>query len=319
MKMNMNMKQLLPVLLLTVVASLFSCTQGPGKLEEKKAFPEAQEVVARVNGEPVYASSVLRRMQAAYNGDLEEVKQDPNRWEMLEDVATETEVMDELLLQAAVADGISVSQEKAGELLEEVRKTAGDDAFAAMLKEQGAEEEKLRKFLVKRELINRYREKLFAGMAINESALQEYYEGHAETFMEMDQVRLEILTLGVGETAEKMYDRWNGGESFDSIAKTYFDEGEQVGRRTRWMPVGAIPPELQQKVIEVDAGTILEPQKVAGKYYVVRVVEKRGARVRSFEEVQDEVAETILNLRKNKVLDEWYKRASQTAQIEYVH
>jgi peptidyl-prolyl cis-trans isomerase C len=316
--MTMNMKQFLPALLLTVAVSFFSCTQGPGKLEEKKAVPGDQEVVVRVNGEPVYASSVLRRMQAASSGDLEDVKQDPNQWQMLEDVATETEVMDELLLQAAVNDGISVSQENAGELLDEVRKTVGDEAFAAMLEERGADEEKLREFLVKQELINRYKEKLFAGVAIDESALQEYYEGHAETFTEMDQVRLEILTFGVGETAGKMYDRWNGGESFDSIAQAYFDEGEQIWRRTRWMPVGAVPPELQQKVIEVDAGTILEPQQVAGKYYVVRVVEKRGARTREFEEVKEEIRETILNLRKNKTLDEWYKAASREAKIEYV-
>jgi parvulin-like peptidyl-prolyl isomerase len=313
------MKQLLPALLLTATAILSSCTQGPEKLEEKKAVPGDQEVVVRVNGEPVYASAVLRRMLAASSGDLEEVRQDPNRWQMLEDVATETEIMDELLLQAAVAGGISVSPEKAREFLEEVRRTAGEDAFAAMLEERGAEEKMFRDFLVKRELINRYKEKLFAGVAIDESALQEYYEGHAETFTEMDQVRLEILTFGVGETAEKMYDRWTGGESFDSIAQAYFDEGEQVGRRTRWMPVSAVPPELQQKVIEADAGTILEPEEVIGKYYVVRVVEKRGARALSFEEVQDEIAETILNLRKDKVLDEWYKAASREAKIEYVH
>jgi parvulin-like peptidyl-prolyl isomerase len=317
--MKMQMKQLLPALLLTATAVLSSCTQGSGKLEEKKAVTWDQEVVVRVNGEPVYASAVLRRMQAASSGDLEEVRQDPNRWQMLEDVAIETEIMDELLLQAAVNDGISVSPEKAGELLEEVRRMAGEDAFAAMLEERGADEEKFREFLVKRELINRYKEKLFAGVAIDVSALQEYYEGHAETFTEIDQVRLEILTFGVGETAEKMYGRWTGGESFDSIAQAYLDEGEQVGRRTRWMPVSAVPPELQQKVVEADAGTILDPQQVGGKYYVVRVVEKRGARALSFEEVQDEIAETILNLRKDKILDEWYKTASQAAKIEYVH
>jgi parvulin-like peptidyl-prolyl isomerase len=316
--MTMNMKRLLPVLMLTVATALFSCIQGPGKLEEKKTAPEPREVVARVNGEPVYASDVLKRMQAAHGGDLEEIRQDPNRWHMLEDVATETEIMDELLYQAAVAAGMEVSPVKAGELLEEVRRAAGEDAFAAMLAERGAEEEEFRQFLVKRELIKRYKEKMFAGVAIDEGALQEYYEGHTETFTESDQVRLEILTFGVSDTAEEMYKLWKSGESFESIARAYLDEGEQVGRRTRWMPVSAVPPELQQKVIEVEAGTILEPEEVTGKYYVVRVVEKREARAISFEEVQDDIAETILNLRKDKVLDEWYKAASRDAKIEYV-
>jgi hypothetical protein len=43
------------------------------------------------------------------------------------------------------------------------------------------------------------------------------------------------------------------------------------------------------------------------------------SRTRGFEEVKDEINETILNLRKNKVLDDWYKNAIQGAKIEYIH
>ena len=160
-------------------------------------------------------------MRAAYGGDVEEAETDPNRWQMLQDVATETEVMDELLLQTAVADGMTVFDEEARVLLDRTREVTGD-GFGKMLEERGANEEAFRDFLVERELINRYKEKLFAGVAINESALQEYYKGHAETFTETDQVRLEILTFVVGETAEKMNERWTGVESFDSIEHANF-------------------------------------------------------------------------------------------------
>jgi hypothetical protein len=43
------------------------------------------------------------------------------------------------------------------------------------------------------------------------------------------------------------------------------------------------------------------------------------SRTRRFEEVKSEINETILNLRKDKVLDEWYKKAMQGAKIEYFH
>lgn len=315
--MTMTKKLFLPILVLSVVALLAACTQDSGKPKAEGAVPDSKVIVARVNGEPVYESRVLRRIRAAH-GDIEQLKKDPNRWQMLLDVATETEVMDTLLLQTALADGMMVSTEEAQGLLDRSKDVAGDLAFGEMLEARGANEEALRDFLVERELISRYKDKLFGGLAIDEDALRKYYRGHTETFAEPDKVRLEIFTFGVREAAEKIHGLWKSGRSFDSIAEAYKNEAERVGRRTRWMPINAVPAELRSKVAEADAGTILEPAQVSGKFYVVRVVEKMGARNRGFEEVKDEIGKTILNLRESKALDEWYKTASQDAKIEYL-
>ena len=317
--MSVKIKFSLLTLLLAVAAILAACTSDSDKPKAERSVAEAKVVVARVNGEPIYKSSVLRRMRVASGDDIEAVKLDPNRWQMLQDVATETEVMDELLLQTAVADGMTVSAEEAQGFLDRTRKVTGEHAFVEMLEERGASEDAFRDFLVERELIIRYKDKLFDGLTVDEDALQGYYEGHVETFAVPEQVRLEIFTFGVRETAAKIHGRWKDGESYDTIAKMYMNEGEQVGRRTRWMPIDAVPAELQLKVTEADAGTILDPAQISDKFYVVRVVEKMGARARGFDEVKDEIGKTILNLRKNKALDEWYKAASQEAKIEYVH
>ena len=85
------------------------------------------------------------------------------------------------------------------------------------------------------------------------------------------------------------------------------------------MPISAVPNELQSKVTAADTSAILEPVQVFDTFYVVRVVEKRGIRIQDFEEVKDEIGKTILTLRQNKALDEWYKLSSQEAKIEYVH
>ena len=317
--MSVKIKFFLATLLLALVAILVACTQDSEDPKSAKAVPDAKIIVARVNGEPVYEADVLKRMRAAHGGDIEEVKKDPNRWQMLMDVATETEVMDQLLLQSARADGMTVPVEEARELLTRSKEMAGELAFSEMLAARDADEEAFQDFLVERELIDQYKDKLFTGLAVDEDVLRNYYEGHADTFAEPDSVRLEVFTFGGRETAEKIYARWQGGESFDSIAKAYHDEAEQVGRRTRWMPISAVPNELQSKVTAADTGAILEPVQVFDTFYVVRVVEKRGIRIQDFEEVKDEIGKTILTLRQNKALDEWYKLSSQEAKIEYVH
>ena len=304
---------------LTIVAALVACSPETEKPQVKKPASDVNVVVALVNEKPIYKSEVLRRMRAAYGSDVEKETTDPNRWQMLLDVATESEVMDELLLQTAVAEGMTVSDAEAKSLLDHTKETAGNAAFSDMLKERGASEETFRTFLVEQSLINQYKEKLFDDLTVDDGTLQNYYKGHIETFAEPDQVRLEVFTFGVRETAEQIYARWTGGESFDAIEKAYQEEAESVGRRTRLMPTSAVPKELQSKVTEADTGVILKPVQVLNSFYVVRVVEKRDARIRDFEEVKVEISKEILRLRKDKVLDEWYQSASREAKIEYVH
>jgi parvulin-like peptidyl-prolyl isomerase len=312
-------KIFLSIFLLTIVALLAACTPDSEKPNIEESTTDAKIVMVWVNEEPVYKTDVHRRLRAAYGSDIEEETTDPNRWQMLLDVATESEVMDELLLQTAVADGLQVSAEEAQTLLDHTREVAGAPAFNEMLKERGASEEAFRAFLVEQALINQYKDKLFDKLDVDDGAIRSYYEGHIETFAEPDKVRLEVLTFGVRETAEKIYDRWKGGESFDSITKAYQNEADPVGRRTRWMPINAVPAELQQKVTEAKTGDILEPLQILVTFYVVRVIEKREARIQEFDEVRHEISKEILNLRKKKALDEWYKVASQGAKIEYVH
>ena len=317
--MSVKIKFFLSAFLLTIAATLWACAPDSDKSKADGRVAEEKIIVARVNGEPIYKSDVLRRMRAAHGGDIEKLKSDPNRWQMLNDVATESEVMDQLLLQTAVAEGMIVSDENAQGLLDRTKELAASQAFAEMLKERGVDEETFRDFLVERELILRYKNKLFEKVTVNDEALEEYYKGHKDTFMDPPQVRLEILTFGVRKTAEEIHKLWKGGDSFEAISAKYKNEGENVGRRTRWMPIDAIPAELQSKVTEADVGTIVEPEQISNKFYVVRIIDKMESRTRGFEEVKAEINETILNLRKDKVLDEWYKTSSQGAKIEYVH
>lgn len=317
--MSVKIKFFLSAFLLAITAILWACAPDSDNPKADGRVAEVKVIVARVNGEPIYKSDVLRRMSAAYEGDIEELKSDPNRWQMLQDVATESEVMDLLLLQTAVAEGMMVSDEDAQGLLDRTKELAGAQAFAEMHKERDVNEEAFRNFLVKRELILRYKNKLFEIVTVNEDALEEYYEGHKETFVDPPQVRLEIFTFGVRKTAEGIYKLWKDGDSFEAISAKYKNEAENVGRRTRWMPIDAIPVELQSKVAKADVGTIIEPEQISNKFYVVRIIDKMESRTRRFEEVKAEINETILNLRKNKVLDDWYKNAIQGAKIEYFH
>jgi parvulin-like peptidyl-prolyl isomerase len=303
---------------LSLAVFLVACTEASDQPKAENLSTGEQVVVARVNGEAIYEANVLRRMRAAHGDDIEPLKSDPNRWRMLFEVALDTEITDKLLLQTAVAEGMSVPAEEAEELVARTKSLAGEDAFKQMLKERGATEDAFRDFLVEQELIGRYKEKLFSSIEVDDDALENYYDGHPESFAEPEQVRLETFTFDVSDTADRIHARWAGGESFDEIAQTYLAEAEKVGRRTRWMPIDAVPEGFRQKVAAGAPGDILEPARVADKFYVVRILEKRDARIRTFEEVKEEILGMVTRLLRNKRLDEWYQSASREGKIEFV-
>jgi parvulin-like peptidyl-prolyl isomerase len=307
-------------LLLFILVALAACTTDSESSSIEQVEPDAEVALVWVNEEPIYRSEVLRRIHAAYGDDIEEMMTtDPNRWQMLLDTATESAIVDELLLQAARAEDMQVSTEEAQKLLDQSKGVAGEQIFSEMLDERGASQEEFQSFLVEQALIKQYKEQLFDKLDVDEGTLRKHYEGHVETYAEPDKVRLEVFTLGVRATADKVYELWSGGESFDSIAKAYYDEAEQVGRRTRWMPISAVPAELQMKVTVAKTGIILEPARILDRFYVVKVVEKKKAHVKEFADVKEEIRQKILKLRKEKTLDEWYKATSRKAKMEYLH
>lgn len=316
--MFMTWKRPLLFIILLVSILVTACSQESIEQSSEETLPTPAAVVARVNGKPIYKAEVIRRMEAASGDSIKELAKDPGRHQMLMDVATESVVMDELLLQSAISAGMTVADEQITKLVERTKKMAGAGGFSKMLEERGVSEETFQAFLVDRELISQYKESLFRELVIDDRAIKDYYEGHLENFNEPSQVRLEVFTLGGRETADKIHSLWKGGKSYETISKMYKSEGENIGRRTRWMPLDAVPAGLQGKVGRAETGSILDPVQVSGKFYVVRLLEKQEPRAREFDKVRDEITQTLLNLRKNKTLSEWFMAASRTADIEYV-
>jgi parvulin-like peptidyl-prolyl isomerase len=270
------------------------------------------KVLVVVNGEPITEAQVLRRLKAV-DPDVEVHRETPNRWSRLMESATEAEIRDRLLLQAARADGLEVSQGDLSGQLARSREILGEDRFAEMLARRGASDADYRAFLRDRMLIDKYRSMLFADLDIDDATLRDYYRGHKESFRAPARVWLEAVELADAGLAQRVAERLRGGEKLTALA----DAGAGVRTREGWVLERDLPAKVRELVDAAAAGDVLGPIDAGGETRVIRVRERQASRLLSYQESRDLIRERLTENRVQAVLDAWYEGARGGATIEY--
>ena len=133
------------------------------------------------------------------------------------------------------------------------------------------------------------------GAPLSEEAIMAYYEAHALDFMAPELRKLRQIFLKGAESdelAQELYRRLQEGEDFGELARAHSqdelsrDRGGEVG----WVATGDLPEDLGALVFSLDPGKVSEPIKTDRGVYVLDVLELEPSRLRSLEEVRDQVA-----------------------------
>jgi parvulin-like peptidyl-prolyl isomerase len=275
-------------------------------------------VLARLNGEPITETMVLRRLRAVH-GDVEPYRQDPNRWQRMLEAGIEAELRDRLLLQAASAEKLKMSDQEVQEVRERSRRLLGEDRFRAMLDGRGATETDYDAFLRERLLIEKYQAKLFKDITVDEETLRAYYGGHQELFTQPRRAQLETVLMRDPEAARELLKALKTGGDGGPLPGRHDDKGGAMeNAQSRWVTVDALPPELRAPLETAKAGDVLEPVEEAGQTRIIRVLAIEEARPLSFDEAREELQAILLHRRQESLLDDWYAQASKNAAIEYL-
>jgi hypothetical protein len=271
---------------------LITCTAillvivGCTKAEEKEARPDikTEKILARVDKDPIFEDEIVRRIKVAHGiADISTVE--PNQWQRMTEAALESEIIDRLLLNAATHEGMAADSEGVDQLLNRSKTMLGEEKFQEMLKKRNSTEKEYREFLEKRSLIKQYKEKLFAGIIIDEDALKRSYEGNEQSFVTPEKVRLEVLVVRNPEDADEIYQKVKAGEAFDKVAQEYSKAGKEVSlRRTGLTRSDTVPRAIQLKVRASDTGDIIGPAKIENKINIYKVLGRQPSRVLTYEE-----------------------------------
>ncbi|RME65185.1 MAG: hypothetical protein D6778_06750, partial [Nitrospirae bacterium] len=261
---------------------------------------------------------IFRRISAAY-GDINRMKLPPSRWNMLYEAALDSEIIDRLLLRAALKEGLTVPEEKINQDIEKLIKQMGREGFERMLKNRNATLEEFKEFLKKRYLIESYRDRLFSDISITEEEMKTYYQGHKTELAEPEKVKLDVFAVKDSELAEKIYRQWKDGSDFMKLKEKYErDPRKRIAWRLRWMPVHALPLELQSPVKKAKNSEVLKPVKAKDMYYVIKIKGYKPSQTPSFEEAKEKIRSILRARKEQKIIDSWYQEQLKTVKVEYV-
>lgn len=307
-----------------VTADLFGGSRKLPGTSKTETFSPGGKIIARVDGEPIYAEQVDRivnpamqrlRGQSAPGGDAGLILQERElRQEVLERLIDR-----ELVVREAAA---------AGHRPDSARVRERETELARILAGQGVDiRREAERDVVMSDMRRLYAEK--PGSA-NPEAVREFYRLNRDKMMRPRLLALSQLVVfqdRIGradprnhrEIALEISAQLEQGARFDELRSRYDEFGRLAGQglaEPQLLPESAYAAGILQAAGSLRSGAVFGPLFLEGMALFGKVVEDRPAGPVPFEEVEKDIRRRLEAEDAERSLDEWLKRLRQKAQID---
>jgi peptidyl-prolyl cis-trans isomerase SurA len=173
------------------------------------------------------------------------------------------------------------------------------------------------------------REQMIVGMMINEEVSQRArvtpeqirseYDRHRENYFIPEKVKYSVIVLNKGETPEDqavkleeargIRQKLINGADFAETARE-MSEGSRAadGGSFPWMQPKDVREELQETLTSLPAGDISELIATDQQFYIVKVEGRRQAGYTPFDEVRDQIKNTLTAQERDRLRSRWIER-----------
>lgn len=150
---------------------------------------------------------------------------------------------------------------------------------------------------------------------VTEKELVDYYHQHREEFNRPAEVRAHQMLFQTYETASAIKNRLQNGEEFATLARRYSispdrDEGGMFG----YFSEGYLPPEFDAVIFQLPLNQISDPVKSPYGYHLFMIDRKRGAGLRPFVVVKEEIADLLYQTKEETAFQQWFKQLRVSTQ-----
>lgn len=136
---------------------------------------------------------------------------------------------------------------------------------------------------------------------VTEEDAIKYYEDNKETFSNSGLVRASHILVESEEEAVSIKEEIDGGLSFEEAAKLYSscpskDNGGDLGEFGR----GSMVKEFEDASFTLDLNTVSSPVKTQFGYHLIKVTDRKGSGVKSYEEVKASINNNLLQQKQSE-------------------
>ncbi len=255
------------------------------------------KIVATVNGTPITMYE-LKNIAPLYKA--KSVNQ------LLNEVINDT-----IIEQYAQNVGITVSDDKVEEYLKNIasKNNLTVDEFLEKLKDAGIDLEEYKKGV--KLMLYRFtfaRRVFLPSVTVTKKDIERYYKLHKDMFENANKVVvLSIISLKDLNTAQTVYKELLNGAKFEDMMKKY----SLNKNPEREIPLAALNPYLQNKILSLKKGQFTNIIESDGKYYIVRLLDiKEGGNI------DTQIKNILIEKQIDKKLTSWLKMIRARSDIE---
>jgi peptidyl-prolyl cis-trans isomerase C/foldase protein PrsA len=253
--------------------------------------PPPPPSAALVNGAPIPVSRLQLELDRVRRGDEGQAKVEPQEVPKLARALLDGMIDRAIVLQRARAAGMQVSeaevQRATDALADDARK--GGALFHEQLARAGQSPE---------QLSDEMRERLLAGKYVAEQTAKErasavearaWYDTHRADFEDPESVHCLQIVVRTPDEAKSVLDQLRAGASFDKLARQMSTSPDgRNGGDLGWFPKGTMPKVFDDTCFSLGNGKISGVVASPYGFHVFKVLGRRAARARRFDEVKAE-------------------------------
>jgi parvulin-like peptidyl-prolyl isomerase len=284
------------LLVMSILAG--GCGGQPTPVETLTATPSKVEgLAALVNGQPI-GQEEYEKQVAQVEAFFAQEGLDPESEEGRERLAQarrqvlEQMIDQELIRQAAVEMGVSISEaELEASIQDIIEQSGGQDQFNQSLQGMDTTYEDFRQMLLDQLLS----EAVYSAVTASISPVAE-------------QVHARHILLPTRERAEEVLARLQAGEDFSYLAREYSEDisSRESGGDVGFFPRGVMPPEVEEVAFSLEVGETSEIVETQFGFHIVQVLER---------EEREIAVEVFENLRQQAFM-QWLQDRREAATIE---
>lgn len=307
-------------------------TQPPAVQPAPPTRAYARRAAATVNGREVPAEKVLsvyrmnKQMLLQRGRALNETDD-----QALKSQALEAVIADELLYQAALAQGVTVPAAEVEAAVKQLRARAGsEEAYQKFLADSGFNDADVHAEIGRNMQTAAYGRSLVGGKSVTEDQAKKFYDANVAKgmFNVPEQVHVQVILVAAGEKdpetarsdarkrAEEAAKRAAAGEDFAALAKQYSqDKSAARGGDLGLVPRGVMFPKFEEIAFSAKPGTVSPVFETPKGFNVIKVLEKHPESTRTYEEVKAALMADLGRMMQQDIVKSRVKELAATAKI----
>jgi peptidyl-prolyl cis-trans isomerase SurA len=241
-------------------------------------------------------------------------------------------IEDKLVYQEALAQGIEIKEEDLEKEFQAFKnKMEKPEALDEMLEREGLTMKSLRERLKKQAMVRQLQDReIRSKVIVSPAEVENFFKDNPDQFRAKARVRVKSLTVKKSEEARtkgltdeharqmmalleqklKLY------RNFDQIVKDYSEDthAKQEGPG-EWIERGAMIESVDEVIFSTPVGTITGVVETPIGYHMFRIEASEPEKVRTFEEVKDQISGYLFQQKSNARFKDWMDEVKKAAYI----